>query len=117
MKRELCLLQHRSNHDQVHTNKPPPHQDCNPWGTQRRADHLAELEEPKEGGSCGDASKKVNGARMRHRRRQKQRSYKVFTQTREPPPLELGLGPDQEHNIFPWHWDKHTGKNYDQTPP
>jgi hypothetical protein len=44
------------------------------------------------------------------------RSCKVFTQTQEPPPLELELGPDLEHNIIPWHWDKHTGKDYDQTP-
>jgi hypothetical protein len=65
MKREPCLVFHRSDHGRVHANIPPPHRDCNPRGTQRRAGHLAELEEPKEGGSYGDASKKVNGAKMR----------------------------------------------------
>nr|XP_051189876.1 uncharacterized protein LOC127303146 [Lolium perenne] len=38
--------------------QPPPHQDCNPRGTQRWAGHLVDHEEPKERGSCGDASKK-----------------------------------------------------------
>ena len=34
-----------------------------------------------------------------------------FHPDREPPPLDLGLGANQIHNIFPWHWDKHTGKS------
>jgi hypothetical protein len=101
MKREPCLVFHRSDHGRVHANIPPPHRDCNPRGTQRRAGHLAELEEPKEGGSYGDASMKVNGTRMCHHRRQRQRSCKVFTQTQEPPPLELGLGPDHNTTSSP----------------
>jgi hypothetical protein len=61
-------------------------------GTRRLASSLEELEDPKEEGSYGDASKNVHGAKMLHRA--------SFQPDPEPTPKELGLGLDQKHNIF-----------------
>jgi hypothetical protein len=65
MKREPYLLLHRSDHDWSTPTNLPRSKTATQGGTQRQVGYLAELEEPKEGGSFGDASKKVNGARMR----------------------------------------------------
>jgi hypothetical protein len=75
-------------------------------GTRRLTSSLEELEDPKEEGSYGDASKNVHGAKMHRRRWQRLRSCKLSArprtntqraQTRSRPktqhlPLALGIG-------------------------